>query len=53
MHILTAVGFALAGGIIVTDHHIHRIPNKLAVALYIAALAVMITGMILTRKHGG
>ncbi len=53
MHILTAIGIALAGGIIVTDHHIRRIPGKLAVVLYTAAIAVMITGMILTRKRVG
>ena len=52
MHVLTMIGLALGGGVIAVDHLIRRIPSKLAVILYTAAVALMIAGMIIKRSAG-
>ncbi len=51
MHIMTTIGLVLGAGIIVTDHHIVKIPSKLAVPLYLIAVVLMITGLVLSRQQ--
>lgn len=51
MHFTTVIGLVLGAGTIVTDRFIHKIPNWLAIALYGAAVALMIAGAILTRNQ--
>ena len=44
------IGIVLGAGTTLTDRCFRKIPNKIAVVLYIAAVALIITGMILSRK---
>ena len=50
MHIMTLIGIVLGAATTVTDRLIHKIPNWLAIALYIAAAALIIAGFVLGRK---
>ena len=49
MSILMIIGVLLGVGTIVTDRHIHKIPNKIAIALFSAAVILIIAGMIVSR----
>ena len=52
MNILIILGFVLAGGTIAADHLIRRLPHWLAIVLYTAAVALFVTGMLVSRKSG-
>ena len=49
MHILTMIGIALGVLVIVTDRFIHKVPNWLAIALFSAAVILIVAGMIVSR----
>lgn len=50
MNILIIAGIILGACTIVTDHHIHKIPQWLAIILFTAACVLIIAGMIIQRK---
>ena len=52
MNILTMIGILLGAGVIVTDRHIHPLPQWLAIVLYTAAVALFVIGMIVSRQAG-
>ena len=52
MNILTMIGILLGAGVIVTDRHIHPLPQWLAIVLYTAAVALTIAGMLVQRNTG-
>ena len=52
MNILVIIALVLAGGIIATDHLIHKLPNWLAIVLYTAAVVLFIVGMLNGRSAG-
>ena len=52
MNILTMIGILLGAGVIVTDRHIHPLPQWLAIVLYTAAVALTIAGMLVQRNAG-
>ena len=49
MHLLTMIGIALGVLVIVTDRFIHKVPNWLAIALFSAAVILIVAGMIVSR----
>ena len=50
MNKLILIGLVLAGGTILTDHTIFRLPHYAAVILYTAAVVMIIAGMIQAKK---
>ena len=50
MNILTMIGILLGASVIVTDRHIHPLPQWLAIVLYTAAVALTIAGMLIQRN---
>ena len=50
MNILIIIGIVLAGGVILTDHHIKPLPHWLAVVLYTIAVILIIAGMIVSKR---
>ena len=52
MSVFTIVGLVLGGGTMATDRLVHKIPGKLAVALYSIAVILMIVGMVLKKNAG-
>lgn len=46
---LAAVGIALGAGVVIADRVFHKLPDWLARVLFVAALALIIAGMIVTR----
>ncbi len=50
MNILTTIGIVLGAGTIVTDRFIHKLPNWLAIVLFVAAWVLIIAGMIVARQ---
>ncbi|MBQ8136556.1 MAG: hypothetical protein IJ174_03900 [Clostridia bacterium] len=52
MNIMIIIGLVLAGGTILFDHKVRKLPNWLAIVLYSAAVALFVVGMILSRKGG-
>ena len=50
MNRLILIGLVLAGGTILTDHTIFRLPHYAAVILYTAAVVMIIAGMIQAKK---
>ena len=51
MNILTTIGIVLGAGTIVTDRFIHKLPNWLAIVLFVAAWVLIIAGMIVSRTR--
>ena len=51
MHLLTMIGIALGVLVIVTDRFIHKVPNWLAIALFSAAVILIVAGMIVSRTR--
>ena len=51
MNKLILIGLVLAGGTILTDHTIFRLPHYAAVFLYTAAVVMIIAGMLKSRKE--
>ncbi len=51
MNIMIIIGLVLAGGTIAANR-IRELPHWLAVVLYTAAVALIIVGMIVSRKTG-
>ena len=45
------LGIVLGALTIVTDRYIHKLPNWLAIILFVIAWILIIVGMILTRIH--
>ncbi len=52
MNIYLILGFILAGGTILVDHMIRKLPHWLAVVLYTAAVVLFVVGMIVSRNAG-
>ncbi len=52
MNLCLILAFVLGGGTIATDHLIHRLPSKVAVILYTAAVILFIAGMIISKNAG-
>ncbi len=52
MHPLTCIG--ILGGVAITmvDRIFHRVPNWLAIAVYLVCLGLMLAGILL-KKHAG
>ena len=46
------IGLALGAGEIFTDRVIHKVPSKLAVVLLVAALILIIVGIVIARRAG-
>ncbi len=51
MNILTTIGIVPGAGVIVTERFIHKLPQWLAIALFVAAWALIIAGMIVARQN--
>lgn len=49
MNILIIFGILLGGGTILTDRYIKPLPNWLAIVLYVAAVILIIAGMIVSK----
>lgn len=52
MNLFIIIAFVLGGGTIAADHLTHKLSHWLAVALYIAAVILLVTGMIVRSKAG-
>ena len=52
MNVYLIIAFVLGAGTIAADHLTRKLPQWLAIALYTAAVALFVTGMIVTRKAG-
>ena len=52
MNAFITAGIILGAGTIVTDRFIHKLPQWLAVILFVAAWVLIIAGMIIQRKAG-
>ena len=50
MNLYIIIGLVLGGGTTLTDRLINKVPNWLAIVLYAAAVALIVTGMIVSRK---
>lgn len=51
MNAFIIIGIILGASVIVTDRYIHHLPNWLAIILYTLAVALVITGMIVSRTR--
>ena len=51
MNILLIIAFVLGGGTIAANR-IRELPHWLAILLYIAAVALFVIGMLVSRKAG-
>ncbi len=49
MNVIIVMGIVLGASVIVTDRHIHSLPNWLAIVLYTIAVILVIAGMIVAR----
>jgi hypothetical protein len=49
MNILIIIGILLGGGTILTDRYIMPLPNWLDIVLYVAAVILIIAGMIVSK----
>ena len=49
MNILIIIGILLGGGTILTDRYINPLPNWLDIVLYVAAVILIIAGMIVSK----
>ena len=49
MNIWIIIGIALAAGTIITDRYIHKLPQWLAIILFVAAWILILAGMIISR----
>ena len=52
MNILLILAFVLAGGTILVDHQVRKLPSWLAVVLYTAAVMLFVIGIIVSRNAG-
>ena len=50
MNLYSIIGLVLGGGTTIVDRLIHKLPNWLAIVLYAAAAALIVIGMIVSRK---
>ena len=50
MNIMTIIGLFLGAGTTVIDRYLYKLPNWLAIVLYLAAVILIIMGMIVSRK---
>lgn len=50
MSILIIIGIVLGACVTVFDRIFHKVPNWLAIVLYIAAVILIITGMIVGKR---
>ncbi len=50
MNILTIIGIVIGAGTIVAGRLIPKLPNWLAIILYIAAVIMIVAGMIVSRN---
>ena len=51
MNLYIIIAFVLGAGTIIANK-IHELPHWLAIVLYTAAVALFVTGMIVSRKAG-
>lgn len=49
MNIMIIIGIILYGGTIVVDRYLYKLPNWLAIVLFLIACIMIIAGMIKTR----
>ena len=52
MNIWIILGIVLGAGEIYTDRVIHKVPSMLAVVLLVAALILIIIGIVIARRAG-
>ena len=50
MSILIIIGIVLGACVTVVDRIVHKVPNWLAIVLYIVAVILIITGMIVGKR---
>ncbi len=50
MNIMTIIGIVIGGSTIAIDRLLRKLPNWLAISLYIIAVILIIAGMIVSRK---
>ena len=50
MSIMTIIGIVIGGATIAIDRLLRKLPNWLAISLYIIAAILIIAGMIISRK---
>ena len=49
MNIMIIIGIILGGGPVVVDRYLYKLPNWLAIVLFLIAWIMIIAGMIKTR----
>lgn len=49
MNIMIIIGIILGGGTVVVDRYLYKLPNWLAIVLFLIAWFMIIAGMIKTR----
>jgi hypothetical protein len=50
MNVLIIIGIVLGAATTFTDRVIRPVPSKLAIVLYVVAIALIIAGIIITRS---
>ena len=50
MNIMTVIGLFVGAGTTVIDRYLYKLPNWLAIVLYLAAVILIVLGMIVSQK---